>query len=134
MKQIALCALVATTWFGVACGDEESTGPDPVVFDCNALDRGQSLSGMASVSGSDLEVTLMSDNGRFTEAPTISDVSSGTLGTVTVVMGRVVIPITGVGSSASFSLSGRLIGPDGDFCDIARDFSVTVNGGNATVQ
>ncbi len=127
-------------WWGLGllllagCAEETSTPPQPIVFVCDALDTGQSLSGTATVSGGDIAVVIASDNGTFTQAPSIAAVSSGTLGTVTVVRGEVNIPITGVGNSVSFSLNGRLTGPDGDFCDLARTFSVSVDGDSASVQ
>jgi hypothetical protein len=116
-----------------ACSDETS-GPEPVVFTCDGVSMGQSLAGTATAATGNLDVRIASNNGRFTQAPTIADVSSGTLGMVTVVDGVVNIPITAVGGSVSFSLDGRLTGPEGDFCDITRSFSVTINGDDATIQ
>ena len=125
--------VVALSLTALGCGDETTTVADEP-FECSALDRGQSLAGTATVDGSDLRVSITSDNGKFTEAPTVTDVSSGTLGTVTVEMGIVRVPISGVGSSVSFKLAGRLIGPVGDFCDVERTFNVNVNADGATVQ
>lgn len=130
----AVIGLVLSAAFGAACSDDETTEPQPLVFDCASLDMGESLSGTATLNGGDLVVRIQSNNGTFSKAPIIDGVTDGTLGSVTVQDGIVNIEIANVTSTLSFSLSGRLTGPKGDFCDLDKTFTVTVNADGATVN
>ncbi len=125
---------VAVLFSSVACGDDESTGPEQLEFTCENVANGASLSGTATVTDMDVEVIVRSNNGRFSQAPVIDELSSGNLGEVIVKSGEVHVPITSPGNSASFDLDGRLIGPSGLSCPVTRSFTVTVSGDSATVQ
>lgn len=133
-KVRAVVAVALWASMGAGCADDETTTTEPLVFDCDLLDMGQSLSGTATLTGSDLVVRIQSNNGTFSQAPTIDGVTSGTLGSVTVQDGVVNIEIADVTSTVSFSFSGRLTGPQGDFCDLDKTFTVTVNADGATVD
>jgi hypothetical protein len=127
-----MCAL-GLALIAAGCG-EETTEPEPIVFSCEAVAKGDSLSSSGTVDGDTVEVRISSDNGSFSKAPEILDVSSGTLGAVTVDGGVVQVPISGAGSSTAFTLDGSLTGPRGDSCDVERRFTVTVGGGGVTVD
>ena len=120
-----MAALVVVA--GLGCSDEvDTTGSMNPVFECSEVENGAYLDGAAEVTGSDVVIQITSTNGTFTEAPMITDVSEGTVGNVTVLNGVVQIPISGVGASVSFTLTGRLTGPDGTVCDVSRNITVTV--------
>ena len=115
-----------------ACA-EETTEPDP--FTCEAVADGQSLGGVATVDSINVVAEIQSSNGSFVDAPAITDVSSGDLGAVFVLKGVVRVPITDVaGNTVTFSLDGQLKGPNGGGCPVARDFTVTIDGDEATLD
>ena len=129
MTAASLAGLAAV----VGCGDETSE-PEPVVFSCDGVGTGQSLGGTAEASAGTLDVRVASNNGRFTEAPTVDDVSGATLGLVVVIDGVVRVPFTATTASVAFTLDGRLTGPKGTTCPVTRSFSVSIDGDDATIQ
>ena len=136
VKLISIGSVVfACAAFG--CSDDETTtDPGPTLLDCTAVDSGQTLVGAAALrAGGDLDISIDTTVGTFSQAPTVSNESGGTVDEVVVNMGTVQIAVTfDGGSSFTFDMDGRITGDRGDSCPTSRSFTVSISGSEATVN
>ncbi len=128
--------LVATLCFlliAAACSDSETTTA-PLVFECTQLDAGQSLTATGTVDGNVVTLMIESNNGTFRAAPLVDNVMGATVGERIVVDGVIQIELENVSGTVTFDFGGRLIGPQGDFCDVARSYTVNATNDGVTVD
>lgn len=139
-KKTLMVGGVAVATLGLStCIDGGAVDPAPGPLDCNAVGKGQRFNATGTLVDTELKIDIITGDGRWKEAPQVSNVTGATLtnitfdsadsGLVTVVLG--VDPTTA--TSGSFTISGTLTGYEGETCPATRTFNFTLGDGGVTV-
>jgi hypothetical protein len=140
-KAAAGAAGVAVATTGLSnCTDNGAVDPLPPPFSCNMVDAGQSLIGVATRSGDTVRVTLTQTANATWEILQVTNVTGGTIAELTLPAARSTeqlklalrldAPTT---TTASFRVQARLYGTQGEICDVARTFTLTINDGSVQI-
>jgi hypothetical protein len=139
-KAAAGAASVAVATTGLSnCTDNGAVDPPPPPLECNTVNAGQSIDGSATRSGDTVRVTLIQRAQASWAVLRVTNVVGGTIAELTLPSSGSTEPLqlalkldTPGTTTASFRVEARLYGSQGVNCDVARNFTLTINGG--TVQ
>ena len=134
-RKVAAGASVALATSGLStCHDNGAVDPPPPPLECNTVDQGESLTATATVTGTELQVTIHNSSGARWVTAAITAVVGGSARPVA--LGEpltVVIDLTSPSvTEGSFHLSGELRGV-GNPCAVSRTFTFRIEADGVVV-
>jgi hypothetical protein len=135
-KTLAAGTSVALATAGLSsCNDTGGVDPPPPPLECNTVDNGETLTATATLTGTEMRVTIRNSSPSTWASVAVTAVAGGTARPLHPAEPLVVvIDLTDATiTRGSFSLSGTLEGFGGTRCAVTRSFIFTIGSGGVVV-
>ena len=134
-KTLAAVTTVALATAGLSsCSDNGAVAPPPAL-ECNTVDNGESLTATATLTGTEIQITIRNSAPATWAFAAVTAVAGGTARPLHPAEPLVVvIDLTDATvTRGSFTLSGTLQGVSGTRCAVTRSFLFTIGSGGVVV-